>query len=142
MLSTRRILAGLLCLAALWALLIPGAAASPADTEDITGSTGITGNGFHSLAFLTDGNIDTYRSSSGSASNCFMAASFWARAIPSPRGSSSFSTDITSPVSMPENRRSMPATPAAVPGKSPAAPPDTPPAGCPLPERDGWGSPP
>ncbi|MDD6199763.1 MAG: PIG-L family deacetylase [Firmicutes bacterium] len=68
MLSTRRILAGLLCLAALWALLIPGAAASPAGTEDITGSTGITGTGFHSLAFLTDGNIDTYRSSSGSAS--------------------------------------------------------------------------
>lgn len=65
--SIRKILAGLLCLAALGALLIPGVSAEPAATADITGSTGITGTGFNSLGFLTDGNIDTYRSSSGSA---------------------------------------------------------------------------
>ena len=59
----RKIFAFLICFA-----LIAGAVyAAPADTQDISAQTTISGSGYSSFDFLTDKNIDSYKTSSGNA---------------------------------------------------------------------------
>lgn len=61
-----RIGAALLCLC-LILCLFPTATAAPANARDLSSETSISGTGYDSFAFLTDKNIDTYRTSGGNA---------------------------------------------------------------------------
>ena len=66
-LRMRKILPVLLCFFLL--MHIAGTvSAEPAETEDITASTEFGGSGYDSFDFLSDKNIDSYRSSTGDAS--------------------------------------------------------------------------
>lgn len=49
------------------ALLAGFVYAAPADTQDISAETNISGTGYSSFGFLTDKNIDSYKTSSGNA---------------------------------------------------------------------------
>ena len=62
----RRILASALCLCVLFGLL-PAVYADSA-AEDITAATTVTATGYSSVGFLTDGNVKTYKTSSGNTS--------------------------------------------------------------------------
>ncbi len=59
-----RLMAALLCLCALIGLA-PGVSAQEQTAVDITAQTTLTGTGYDSFRFLTDGNIDSYRRSGG-----------------------------------------------------------------------------
>ena len=62
--TLHRLCAAILCLSLLLCL-VPAAAADSA--ADITAATTVSGSGYDSFAFLTDKNIDSYRSSNGNA---------------------------------------------------------------------------
>ena len=59
-----RLISAVLCLCALLALA-PGAAAQTQTAEDISKQTTLTGTGYDSFGFLTDGNLTSYRRSNG-----------------------------------------------------------------------------
>ena len=63
----RRMFSFIICFA-LMAGLFYTANAAPADTQDITATTTFSGSGYGSFGFLSDKDIDTYKTSSGNAS--------------------------------------------------------------------------
>lgn len=58
----RKVIISLLCFAMLFGMVCT-VSAEPADTEDITSSTKFSGTGYSSFSFLSDKNIDAYKSS-------------------------------------------------------------------------------